>query len=1032
MDLQSNVVSDTWKLNIYEQYNFISGDYYCKDVSGGCSIIYYAGTITDGMNLVPERLTKQTGSVAENLDVVGVGRQAFRKAIMSFTGETGVTIELSGCLTVDDNAFIGSLKVNSLDLGMVNRIGKNAFRGNDIASVQRSGTFAGMVSLGANAFTNVTIASGNLELQGPSEKYSPAAGALASLITSSSVDINLSNCNAIPTGFATGAELKGNLDLRNTNTIGERAFYGVIVADSAVAPTNVIDVRDVKSIGQNAFYNIQCGTFKLGTMPSSSVYTGMTAYSSIIGNTSQRYKIGNMVIEGNFKTNQTDPAFASNVQGESVTIDCLTIAKVTDNSGNVVPTAIPMNAFSSGQAEGVLLDNLIIKSLSVGYTTTTDNSDPQNPATVYHYASYEIGNKAFYGTFFNPTDASTYLFDFQGVTRVGSLAFAESNIVRLGLGEDIIEIAGENFIAHCDSIQLLKIENSSQMVNLGGQSQANPAFSSGGSKLSNFKIDVSGSLLEDYIQDLVWSGWKDYFAAMYYTCHTNIQGSYDASYDTSSQPRVFKWSFNIFSSVDPYDGLTYYYAEIVKCEIDKSYSQYWNNDYMPGTATNNLITLTLPNKLKIETSNSSQTYDVLQLGVQGISVFGEIAMDDPSHFIKLNLNAAQSLQEIYAPAISSANIGAFQATTAPHFYSYPGADTGMSITADDAQRTLYYRRTSSENFKNASNSFELVKVLPTYEGTTFYIPLQVVKIQEGCFENCNNITKIVLQKRTWTSSNTSITNNNTAYRNKPPQLVMIDQGAFKNANNITVFDFRYTTNFINLGTGALGEPRTRIVNADGHYGYEARNVKIVVPVYDNDAGLYMKFYNSAEYYLFYKYGGLLDADEAEDAGIHTDSLADASTAKAGQSTALGLKKTEADTVLAGIKYHIMNAGTEYNGVRYSSKKSQFVAVVTGLSQSMADAETVIIPSTISVKGISYEVVAITDDAFGSNDVMSTLVLPNRELTYSSAALSGCSVLGTIQFNDVVPYEESAQTVAALPTPSLQSLLENSSDEESEE
>ena len=105
----------------------------------------------------------------------------------------------------------------------------------------------------------------------------------------------------------------------------------------------------------------------------------------------------------------------------------------------------------------------------------------------------------------------------------------------------------------------------------------------------------------------------------------------------------------------------------------------------------------------------------------------------------------------------------------------------------------------------------------------------------------------------------------------------------------------------------------------------------------------------------------------------------------------------------------------------------------GLSAQTASSSTVIIPSTVSYRGINYTVVGITDKAFGTNDVLETLILPNKDVVYSSAALAGCSKLGTIQYSDVVAYAENAENnVAALPTPSSKALIEDTSEENSGE
>ena len=527
----SGTYTDAWKLSMYEFYDFKAenGAYYCKysrdgSTATGCEIIYYAGTIANKAesDLVPAALNDGQS----NYTVVAVKRQAFRKAILADNGATteGVIVDLSNCVAVGDRAFEGTsaakLTIKPLKLGMVKDIGAYAFKNTIIiGSTARPNGFGGMVSLGSYAFDGCVFTGGILDLHGPNEKYSPDDYALAGFnftgaYNTGNAILDLHNVNVFRATVASNATIEADILLNNSNTIASGAFSGVIVGNDTT-PTNIVDARDIKSIGENAFYNIECATLYLGTNDSNILGNG-TAYESIIGATTGT-NIGTLVLDGSFVTT-TAPALASvDSASEVVSIGTLKIACVTDGN-DVVTTEIPAYAFATNAT--VSGGTFSGRNLNIGAVDTTASGGT--------YASFNIGADAFRGANFSAT-----MKDFEGVKEIGAEAFAYSSIVNLNLGESIEQIAGENFIKYCDSIQLLTIETvlpqsgpyDEYVVDLGGSAYADEKFSSTGTRVDGFKISVDPDILTTYLQQTldddgstklnVWYGWRNYFEPLY-------------------------------------------------------------------------------------------------------------------------------------------------------------------------------------------------------------------------------------------------------------------------------------------------------------------------------------------------------------------------------------------------------------------------------------------------------------------------------------------------------------------------------------
>lgn len=120
------------------------------------------------------------------------------------------------------------------------------------------------------------------------------------------------------------------------------------------------------------------------------------------------------------------------------------------------------------------------------------------------------------------------------------------------------------------------------------------------------------------------------------------------------------------------------------------------------------------------------------------------------------------------------------------------------------------------------------------------------------------------------------------------------------------------------------------------------------------------------------------------------------------------------TEINGLKYVLLKNNDVYNGVKYSvSDYSEFV-VITNCKSVPANG-TIIIPDTIVCDNKVYNVVAIADGAFKNCKKLETLVLPSHKVSYTSKAFEGCSKLGIIQYNDVMPFSFEVKETAALKT-----------------
>ena len=1058
-DRADTLYSEEWALDMYEFYDFKAKNnlYYCKYntdglASNGCEVIYFAGSLEtisqqDDTNLVPYELSDGVA----NYNVVSINNHAFKKAIIADGSTNTVKLDLKKCLRVSKSAFEGTdnakLKLSEFGLGSVNRIGSKAFKYNQIEySAPRSESYTGMISLGERVFDQTVISGGILDLHGPSQKYTPSNYALAGLTFSGGYAngesgiavLDLSNTASTPAQFTVGAKIYTNVKLNGINSIVAGAFDSSIYGNAQV-PTNIVDIRDVKAIGSKAFNDIGCGVFRIGTYDNSLIDV-VNPYTNIIGSG----EIETLELYGSFSTSEA-PALASDSASDSLVIDNLRIVKHTVND-ELQTTVIPDYAFAGADGSHNITINAVTVDKDVIVHPAQNEEDEPTQETIY--ASYNIGEAAFKNADLPTTEVTVestttdYYYNFRGVVNVGSQAFYGSTVKNLGLGTSVETIANWNFIKNCDKLKNLRIEKVGSIVTLNGGT-ADPNLKSDGTELSGFKISVSTSLLTGYVSDTAWSGWKNYFGALYYTVLKN----YNATAQSSAH--ALKWYYNV---IDP-DHLEKG-AQIVKCEpvyvfegeqVEPLY--YTSKEAITyrytgsGARRKNYqieyysYSITVP-KTVTNPFDDSTTLAVTQLGAEedifegveygeayGFNSYGSLEdflehgntlRENVDLRFELNLGDVTEIKYISAPAISSDKIKNFNL----------GSNTNSKYTVVDNNQ-LYYRINNVYQFGNqsaGSNNFsgefahlELVKVLPAYSSSTFTVKREVEVIQKGAFQGCDNIETINLQAPVAGSSDTNFN----------PRLMYIEADAFKDAENISEFDFTNTRNFISIGADVFGEARKLEVNESAHYQYTAlTDVTIKIP--DSSANQTIKelnntYKNSGMYYFYNYYGLIVDSNVDNQGGsVNSNSV---------ENTKLSLKKKEYDETLSGVSYHLMTSGSEYNSNVYLSDKSQFIAVVTGLSEETAKSSTVVIPSTVVVKGISYDVIAIADNAFGTNEWIQTLVLPSKNVIYSSAALAGCENLGIIQYNDIIPFTESTNTVAALPTPSAKSLIENSNDEE---
>ena len=966
-----------WALNIYEEYQFKAGNFYCKYLPDGCQIIFYAGSLSayntnsvSGDSLIPDSLTGGGSDRA----VVAIGRQAYKKAIDDDNGTSTVNLIFPAtCTTVEDYAFQASssstLTSNIMTLNNVSSIGDSAFRYNNIStSTARPQTFNGMTKIGEYAFANTNVYGGCFDLSCVSDRTcTPAIGAFEDFnINGSSSSGNpygtgnayfsLANSGTIRADLATNMACYADFNLKGSGEIVANAFITCTIKTNAATTmeqlTTVVDVRNVLKIGHDAFKGIECGKFMIGN----SSQLNDDSYEQIIGKTgSNGIKTfvldGNLCVDNNSASSNGYYTITSKTANENVQIGTL---EITTNTTCIQQGAFAGVVAKSGTGSSAVdtFDDEVNIHMQIGAVKTYDSA-----YTERNGHTFEIQARAFYGVLF--TDALD-IYNFEGVSEVGEKAFSCSSITELGLGHYITRINNPDFIAKCDNIDVLNIEYASDddiTALINNNSAANPnIINSDGSRRNGFEIRVpnntpSGSNNDNllaYIADTVWSGWKNYFKPLSRTIRCDANGS-------ASATGKFYWEYYI---IDP--------------------------DDTSGLTTNKGIQIIGFTTTQTSTINYARIPAAIDgLPVTEVGGEGDVFKSLTVNITTLQFNNMQYLQYVHPDFLDTNRIRALSANTSTQYYTVKA-------------NYVLYRSYTKTYGQGEAISYELVRALPnptssanTVTPYTDNVGSQTVSVQTGAFKNCTKLKNF----------------------NANAGLKTIEAGAF-DGSGIVNFNFTAPTSAVQIGQNALGSCREKQLGDDGYIYYKARQgFTITVP-----AALLSEYKLLPAFFMYDKYDCITVASGG----------ASLSTNSGSKKLALQLKDEAFDTTIGGINYHVMNSGGKYNDIEYTSSKTDFIAVVTSLTPETAQAKTVVIPEIIVVDGVTYKVVGIDNAAFGTNSNIEKLVLPSSDIVYSSQTFANCSALGYIQFNDVAPFDASAgNSVASLPVASTQSLTENS-------
>lgn len=126
----------------------------------------------------------------------------------------------------------------------------------------------------------------------------------------------------------------------------------------------------------------------------------------------------------------------------------------------------------------------------------------------------------------------------------------------------------------------------------------------------------------------------------------------------------------------------------------------------------------------------------------------------------------------------------------------------------------------------------------------------------------------------------------------------------------------------------------------------------------------------------------------------------------GNGTVVNVKKS-------GLVFTIIKNNSEFDGVKYTSEnESEYLAVVTSYEK-IADNGVVKVPANVKFtkkdannvdEEILCPVVGIADGSFENCAELKAMVLPNRDVYYSTNAFKGCDNLGLIQYDSVLPFD----------------------------
>ena len=117
----------------------------------------------------------------------------------------------------------------------------------------------------------------------------------------------------------------------------------------------------------------------------------------------------------------------------------------------------------------------------------------------------------------------------------------------------------------------------------------------------------------------------------------------------------------------------------------------------------------------------------------------------------------------------------------------------------------------------------------------------------------------------------------------------------------------------------------------------------------------------------------------------------------------------------GLVYSIIKNDTEYDGVKFGREGRVYLAVVTGYYDIPDDGVVKVLSTLVYTKedketgdkvAYSCPVVGIADNAFANAKAMKILMLPDKNVHYSSNAFPGCDNLGLIDYASVLPFDVS--------------------------
>ena len=101
-----------------------------------------------------------------------------------------------------------------------------------------------------------------------------------------------------------------------------------------------------------------------------------------------------------------------------------------------------------------------------------------------------------------------------------------------------------------------------------------------------------------------------------------------------------------------------------------------------------------------------------------------------------------------------------------------------------------------------------------------------------------------------------------------------------------------------------------------------------------------------------------------------------------------------------LSIHVCAQDYTINGIGYTiTSSSQFQVAVAPIENKYSGE--IIIPSSVTISGLSYSVVTIGDDAFANNTELTSVEIPNSVTTINWSAFYGCSALTTISISEFV-------------------------------